>query len=63
MTRSQTEKLKRLKTHLSKESRNMVMRKQVKRAVMFAGWATVVADALDMNKELLALQNKKAVWK
>ena len=63
MTRSQTEKLKRLKTHLSKESRNMVMRKQVKRALMFAGWATVVADALDMNKELLALQNKKAVWK
>ena len=63
MTRSQTETLRRLKAHLTRESRSMVRRGRSKRGCMFARWAVAISDAISMNKELIVLKNEKLVWK
>ena len=63
MNRSTVTNLTRLKTHLARESRSMVMRGRPKRAEMFASWGVAVAEAIAANKELLILKNEKGVWK
>lgn len=63
MTRSEIDKLKRLKTYLNKECRALVMRGQPKRGTMFARWAVTVGIAIGANKEYLILKNEKGRWK